>query len=231
MKTGAILQSNYIPWKGYFDILRNVDTFIFHDDVQYTSGDWRNRNKIKSPNGLRWLTIPCGRSEKRLICDVELIDSKWQKDHWNLITQFYKKSPYFNIYKDFFEEIYLGRQWKKLSEFNQYVIKKIATDLLASKVHFDDSRNYSLQAKKAERVKELLQKANIKIYLSGPSAKNYLDDNYLNSFGIELIWMDYIGYPEYNQLYPPFDHHVSIIDLIFNEGDNAVNYMKAVSFN
>ncbi|MFC2451055.1 MAG: WbqC family protein, partial [Flavobacteriaceae bacterium] len=95
----AILQSNYIPWKGYFDIIRSVDLFIFHDDLQYTKGDWRNRNKIKTPNGIKWLTIPCGTNEKRLICEVEITDHSWQKQHWNLIQMSYKKSEYFSVYK------------------------------------------------------------------------------------------------------------------------------------
>ena len=85
-KKVAISQSNYIPWKGYFDLINMADEFIFHDDLQYTKNDWRNRNKIKTKNGLQWLTIPCGSSEDRLICEVNLLDSKWQKAHWNQIV-------------------------------------------------------------------------------------------------------------------------------------------------
>jgi len=226
-KTIAILQSNYIPWKGYFDIINSVDLFIFHDNLQYTKQDWRNRNKIKTPQGLQWLTIPCGSDENRLICDVELDDKKWQKSHWNKIKNAYFHAPFFNMYKDFFEEIYLGRQWSYLSELNQYIIKKIAKDILKSNTVFEDSRKYDLKKKKAQRVIELLKKVNAVKYISGPSAAFYLDEQMFINENIMLEWMDYSGYPEYNQLYPPFVHEVSVIDLIFNEGEGAKKFMKS----
>jgi hypothetical protein len=229
MKKVAILQSNYIPWKGYFDMINMVDLFIFHDDLQYTHGDWRNRNLIKTSSGVKWLTIPCGTSEKRLIHEVELNTSFWQKDHWNLILQSYRKAKYFKTYRTFFEEIYLGTEWKNLSTLNQYLIKNISKEILGiNHVEFDDSRNYNLVERKADRVKELLLKSKAETYLSGPAAKAYLPENFMEN-NIDLKWMDYSGYPEYNQQYPPFVHNVSIIDLIFNEGENSLKYMK--SFN
>lgn len=223
---GAILQSNYIPWKGYFDIIRAVDIFIFHDDLQYTKGDWRNRNKIKTNSGLKWLTIPCGNSEKRLICEVELSDFSWQRQHWNLLEQSYKKAKYFSLFKPFFEEIYLGYEWTNLSDLNQHIIKKISKEIFEVNTIFDDSRKYNLEKKKGERVIELLQKAGINHYLSGPAAKDYISEEDFARNNITVEWMDYQGYPEYEQLHPPFDHYVSILDLIFNEGENAINYMK-----
>jgi hypothetical protein len=227
MKKVAILQSNYIPWKGYFDIIRKVDLFIFHDDLQYTKNDWRNRNLIKSQIGKQWISIPCGTSEHRLICEVKLEDTKWQKEHWNKIKNSYSKADHFNDYKSFFEEIYLSRQWGNLSELNQHLIKQISSEILGIHTQFDDSRNYNLQFSNAKRVLELLNKANAKNYLSGPSAKNYLNPSDFEKSGIRLEWMDYQGYPEYNQLYPPFDHNVSIIDLIFNVGNKAADYIKS----
>lgn len=221
----AILQSNYIPWKGYFDIIGGVDLFVFHDDLQYTKGDWRNRNKIKTPKGAEWLTVPCGTSEHRLICDVELTNSDWQRKHWNLIQTHCVNAPYFKQYSPFFEEIYLGRRWANLSDMNQYVIRAISTELLGMKAQFDDSRAYGLKTAKADRVIELLKKVGATTYLSGPAAKSYLDEFALAAEGIGLEWMSYAGYPEYPQLYPPFDHAVSIVDLIFNTGPDAPSYM------
>ena len=225
----AILQSNYIPWKGYFDIIRSVDLFIFHDDLQYTKGDWRNRNKIKTPNGIKWLTIPCGTNEKILICEVEITDHSWQKQHWNLIQMSYKKSEYFSVYKSFFEDIFLGENWKNLSDFNQIIIKKISKEILNIDTEFDDSRRYELKEKKGDRVIELLKKANAEYYLSGPAAKDYINEKVFKENNISLEWMDYSNYPEYTQLYPPFEHFVSIIDLIFNEGPNTLNFMKKIN--
>lgn len=221
----AILQSNYMPWKGYFDIIGSVDLFVFHDDLQYTKGDWRNRNKIKTPKGGEWLTVPCGTSEHRLICDVELTNSDWQRKHWNLIRTHYLKAPYFKQYSPFFEEIYLGRTWANLSDMNQYVIKAISTELLGMKAQFDDSRAYGLKTAKGDRVIELLKKVGATQYLSGPAAKSYLDESAFTAEGIDLEWMNYAGYPEYPQLNPPFDHAVSIIDLLFNTGSEATSFM------
>ena len=221
----AILQSNYIPWKGYFDIIGSVDLFVFHDDLQYTKGDWRNRNKIKTPNGAEWLTVPCGTSEHRLICEVELPNADWQRKHWNLIRTHYAKAPHFKRYAPFFEGIYLGRVWKNLSDMNQHVIKAISTELLGMTARFDDSRAYGLKEAKAARVVELLKKVGAGTYLSGPAAKAYLNEADFVQAGIGLEWMDYAGYPEYPQLYPPFEHAVSIIDLLFNAGPDASSLM------
>lgn len=227
MKKVAILQSNYIPWKGYFDIINMVDLFIFHDDIQYTKGDWRNRNKIKAKNGLEWITIPCGTSEKRLINEVILTDNSWQLKHWRQIEKNYKEAKYFHEYCDFFKDIYLSRKWDNLSELNQFIIKTISIDLLSIKTKFESSEDYNLKNSKSERVLELLKKCGAKWYLSGPAAKSYLDIESFKLENIEISWMDYSNYPVYNQLYPPFEHGVSIIDLIFNEGPNAHKFLKS----
>lgn len=210
-------------------MIRNVDLFIFYDHVQYTKRDWRSRNYIKTPSGKKWLTIPCGYDTERRIYEVDLVDQGWQRSHWDSIKQNYRDTRFFWRYRSFFEEIYLSKPWNNLSEFNQYTIKKIATEILGSKTTFEDSRRYYIEAKKAEGVKEILEKSGAEIYLCGPSAKNYLADDFIGTLSSKIVWMDYSGYPEYSQLYPPFDHNVSIIDLIFNEGPNSTNFMKTFS--
>ena len=224
-KKVAILQSNYIPWKGYFDIIASVDLFIFHDDLQYTKNDWRNRNKIKTPRGPEWLTVPCGTDEKRLICEVALKDAGWQRKHWNLIKTYYGKTPHFSDYSAFFEEFYLNHEWTSLSEMNQTLIKEISSRFLDIHTQFEDARVYSATSRKEARVLELLKKAGATSYLSGPAAKAYIDESDFQKAGIELRWMDYSAYPEYPQLYPPFAHGVSIIDVLFNMGAGANKYM------
>jgi hypothetical protein len=225
-KKVAIVQSNYIPWKGYFDLIAKADLFIFHDDLQYTKQDWRNRNKIKTPHGPKWLSIPCGSNENRLICKVVLRDHTWQRKHWHKIMQSYQFAPHFELYKAFFEEFYLQGTWTNLSDLNQFLIKKISRVYLGINTEFDDSRRYNLKEKKALRVLELLKKVGADIYLSGPKAKNYLDERVFEDTGIQIEWMDYNGYPKYDQLYPPFEHNVSIIDLLFSVGEGAKKYLK-----
>jgi hypothetical protein len=224
-KKVAILQSNYIPWKGYFDIISQVDEFVFHDDLQYTKGDWRNRNQIITSKGKEWLTIPCGTSEKRLICEVFLADHAWQKKHWQKIKDSYKKAHYFERYEDLFSEIYLARQWTNLSELNQYMIQLIAKDILGLDTVFDDSRKYNLQQAKSDRVLELVKKLGADIYLSGPAAKAYLDEEAFRQEGISVEWMAYSDYPVYPQFSSEFSHHVSVLDLIFHCGPDSKNYI------
>lgn len=225
MKKVAIIQSNYIPWKGYFDIINDSDIFIFLDDVQYTTRDWRNRNKIKTPHGLKWLTIPVGSDTNRLICDVSIKDSRWQKEHWETIKFYYSKAKYFKLYKDFFEDLYCSRVWTNLSELNQYIIRCISIDFLGINTQFINSKDLNCKGKKQEKLINLIKKVGGDLYISGPSAQNYIDDELFTKNQIKLVYKDYLGYPEYEQFYPPFEHGVTILDLIFHTGPDAPYYI------
>jgi len=225
MKKVAIIQSSYIPWKGYFDIIHDVDLFIFYDDRQYTVRDWRNRNKIKTPDGTRWLTIPVGSDRNRLIYEVGIVDDSWQKNHWDTLKQYYSNASYFKEYKDFFEHVYLEMKWGNLSELNQYLVKSISKDFLGIKTEFKDSREFNAQGFRLDRMLDLLDKANASFYLSGPLAKDYIIEERFVEKGIELQYKDYSGYPEYPQLFPPFEHAVTILDLLFNCGPNTPHYI------
>lgn len=225
MKKVAIIQSNYIPWKGYFDIIHDVDLFVFLDDVQYTVRDWRNRNLIKTPGGLRWLTVPVGCKRDRLIHEVQIVDPNWAKSHWEMLKQNYSKAPHFKTYKDRFEQFYLGRDWVNLSEMNQHLVRMISRDILGIKTEIKDAREFDAQGHKLDRLLDLLVKTGADYYLSGPSAKDYIEPERLAEFNIELHYKDYAGYPEYPQLFSPFEHGVTILDLLFNCGPDAPFYI------
>ena len=225
LKKVAIIQSNYIPWKGYFDIINDVDLFIFYDDVQYTKNDWRNRNNIKTENGITWLTIPIGKRHGRFIHEVKIDDKKWAKKHWSTIKQYYSKAPFFLEYKDYFEHVYCEAKWEYLSDLNQYIIKYLAKECLGVNTEFKDSREYNLTGHKFERLMELIKKAKADIYISGPSARSYIEKGRFDEEGIKLVYKDYSNYPEYHQFYPPFTHNVSIIDLLFHTGPDAPDYI------
>lgn len=225
MKTVVVLQSNYIPWKGYFDLVHDADEFIFYDDLQFTKNDWRNRNKIKSVNGSEWLTIPVGGDNKRLICEVDIKESIWQVKHWKTLQANYSTTRYFDRYRAFFEDFFLGQKWKNLSDLNQHLIRYIASDLLGVTTTFRDSRQYPLTGQKQDRLLDLLVKTGASRYISGPTAKAYIEPKLFDSTGIELVWKDYSGYPEYPQRFPPFEHGVSILDLLFNVGPDAPEYI------
>ena len=223
-KTVAVLQSNYLPWKGYFDIINDVDLFIFYDDVQFTKNDWRNRNLIKTPSGAAWITVPVGQDIRRKICEVTIPDTRWAKAHWKTLSQNYARAPHLGRYRALFESAYLGRTWTFLSELNRHLIESIAGELGIG-ARFADSRDYDLQGGGSERLLQLLQKAGTRTYVSGPSARNYLDEAAFAGAGIEVAYKSYEGYPEYPQLFPPFDHRVSIVDLLFNAGPEAPRYI------
>jgi len=224
----AILQSNYIPWRGYFDLINSVDEFILYDDMQYTRRDWRNRNVIKTPGGLSWLTIPVQVKGKYLqaIKDTLLVDQQWASDHWRSIVHNYSKARYFPQYQELFQDLYLGLQETLLSQINFRFIAAICR-VLGISTRISWSMDYELSGDKTEKLVNLCKQAGATNYLSGPAAKSYLDEAIFERAGISVAYMDYSGYREYAQLYPPFQSQVSVIDLIFNEGPDAPRYLKS----
>ena len=227
MKKVAVLQSNYIPWKGYFDIIHDVDEFIFYDEVQFTKNDWRNRNRISTPGGIRWITIPTNGSITQSIDEVTTAGSQWQRKHFNTLITYYSKAPYFKKYRDFFEDFYLGKNWSNLSELNRYLIMHISKEMLGIQTVFSDSRNYESHGSGHQKLLSLLVSAGAEYYISGPAAKSYIHAEDYEKAGIELHWKDYSGYPEYHQLNEPFCHNVTVLDLLFNTGDEAPKYIWA----
>lgn len=227
MKKVAILQSNYIPWKGYFDLIGSVDEFIIYDDMQYTRRDWRNRNRIKTRDGVMWLTIPVEVKGKyyQKIRETKVSDSRWNKKHWSHILHNYNKASFFNQYREVFEKEYMNCNEKYLSEINYRFIKLI-NDILEIDTVIRWSSEFELPEGKTERLISICKECKADVYVSGPAAKEYFDTELAEKEGISVEWFDYSGYIEYNQLYPPFEHGVSIIDLIFNTGDRAREYMK-----
>jgi len=222
----AIIQSNYIPWKGYFDIINAVDEFIIYDDVQYTKNDWRNRNKVKANNGAQWLAIPVNHNLSLKIKEIKVVNNLWRRKHWNTLIANYTKAACFKDYKDRFEALYLGGKEEFLSEINYAFFKEINA-LLKIRTKLSWVWDYNSEGDRIERLINLCKQTDADEYLSGPSARGYIDETVFRKNNIKISWMDYDNYPVYNQLYPPFEHGVSILDLIFNEGENAPLYMKS----
>lgn len=228
MKKIAILQSNYIPWKGYFDLINMVDEFVLYDDMQYTRRDWRNRNKIKTPQGLKWLTIPVDVKGKyfQKINETQISELDWAVKHWQTIKQFYGKAPYFKQYKDVFESFYFNTTETSLSKVNFNLIQ-IVNEILGINTKLRCSSEFDLVEGQTEKLLGICQQAGAGVYLSGPAAKDYFDESLAEKMNIQVEWMDYSDYPEYSQLHSPFEHGVTVLDLIFNEGLNANNFMKS----
>ena len=203
-----------------------MDEFIIYDEVQYTKNDWRNRNKIKTPTGVQWITIPVfQKSLQQKISETRISNDKWAVKNWQTIKGNYSRAGHFKEFAPRFEEFYLNTKLTLLSEINLFLITLIC-DLLNIKTKISNSKDYTMSGDPTEKLVSLCEQTEAVVYLSGPAAKNYLREEFFISAGIAVEWMDYSGYAEYNQMYPPFNHFVSILDLIFNEGPNATKFMK-----
>lgn len=221
----VINQSNYLPWKGYFDLIHDADIFVFLDDVQYTKNDWRNRNRIKTARGTQWLTIPVGPKHNLRINEVLLpADPTWKDHHWTSLLSAYRSAPHFNRYADLIESSIRYCPFSTLSELNQHLIREICRHFQLG-ASFVRSETLGVQGAKQDRVMQILKKLGATRYISGPAAKAYLDQSRFEADGIELIWKDYSGYPEYIQLYPPFAHAVCALDVLFHCGESSPDYV------
>lgn len=223
----VITQSNYIPWKGYFDAIAIADTFVLYDDMQYTKRDWRNRNQIKTTNGLSWLSIPVEVKGKyfQKINETKISDTNWNRNHWNVLKHNYSKSKSYPEVKDFVEELYLSCNYQYLSEINFHFLKKIA-EFLEIDTAFKFSSAFELLDGKTEKLVNICKQLGATDYYSGPAAKDYMDESLFTLENISVHYFNHSGYKEYDQLFPPFCHAVSILDLIFSEGMNAKLFLK-----
>lgn len=221
-KTVAIIQSNYIPWKGYFSIIKDVDEFILYDDMQYTRRDWRNRNQIKTPQGLHWLTIPVEVKGKyfQKINETKISDPAWAEQHWKTIHANYRKARCYEQFGPMIEELYQSCNFQMLSEVNHHFITSIGRIFnIGTKITW--SSDYMLPEGKTSRLVSLCVQAGATDYISGPAAKDYIEPHLFEEAGVKLHWYSYAGFPQYEQLYGDFVHGVSILDLLLNAGDKA----------
>ncbi len=225
MKAG-IIQSNFIPWRGYFDLIDDVDLFIYHDDLQYTKGDWRNRNKIKTPQGPVWVTVPVFHKHvSQLICETEIDNTRpWRDKVKNRVSSCYHKAPHFKRYADIFFGI-LDRNFRTISELNIDLNAWIMEEL-GIKTQTMMSREVAPRGAKTDRLIDILTKVGATEYLSGPSAKDYIELPKFKDAGIGLAYKSY-DYGEYPQLFGPYEQNVTVLDFLFNVGPEARVFLKS----
>jgi hypothetical protein len=224
MRRLAAVQSNYIPWKGYFDLINLVDEFVLLDNLQYTRCDWRNRNRIQTRHGLQWLSIPVTASRSSRICDVETVDNHWRHRHWMGLVHNYGSAPYFDLYRGIFESLYLDSPERRLSRINRALIEAV-NGILGINTRLSWAWELELKEGRNERLIHICRQRGATEYLSGPAARDYLDETMFRDAGIQVRWMSYEGYPQYGQSYRPFEHAVSIVDLLFNQGPYSAQFM------
>jgi len=220
------VQPSYIPWRGYFDLIRRVDVFVFYDDVQYDRRGWRNRNRVKTPQGSKWLTIPVhargAQTEHIPIREILTAEADWPQKHMETLTRLYRAAPHFEAYRPWLERVYAQRP-TYLADFTIALTRDIAAFLGITAARFVRSSELDASGNRSARLIDVLRKLGATHYLSGPSAKNYIEEDRFADAGIALEWMRY-DYPQYPQLYPPYDPHVTILDLLFMTGESAPEF-------
>jgi len=218
----SIIQSCYIPWKGFFDLIGRCDEYVVYDSAQYVKRHWHNRNRIKTATGVQWLTIPVvttGRFEQS-IESVE-IEKPWADKHWRTLELAYKRAAFFEhvapVVKGWYER---AENQTRLTDVNAVFTEGIAK-FLGLKTRIVRDAAYPAEGVKTERLLKIARAARADHYLSGPSARAYFDEQMFAAAGITPEWMSYDGYPEYPQLHGQFEHAVTALDLLFNTGPEA----------
>jgi hypothetical protein len=225
----VVLQPSYIPWRGYFHQIQRADLFIFYDDVTFDKDGWRNRNRIKTAHGTKWLTIPVTAGQDRQlhttpINQVQMCqDQPWRAAHWRTLQHSYSKAPFFKDYAPLLEPFY-RKESLLLGEFLMELTQVLTRTLGICHTRFAKSSDFATSGAKTERLIGLLTAVGGTHYITGPAARNYMDESMFHSAGITTEYMQY-DYPAYNQLYPPFDPAVSILDLLFMKGPETAQYI------
>jgi len=223
----CIIQSCYIPWKGFFDLVGRCDEYVIFDRMQYVKRHWHNRNRIKTAHGVEWLTIPVvtkGRFNQAI--DEVHIEKPWAEKHWRALELAYRSAPFFGEFAPLVRTWYeLADKEPLLTDVNEIFLRGIARVLgLATRITRDAT--YPSCGTKTERLLGIARSAGADCYLSGPSARAYFDEEMFASAGIASEWMNYEGYPEYPQLHGPFEHAVTMLDLLFNTGAESPRFFS-----
>lgn len=221
----SCIQPSYLPWRGYFHIVEQSDVFVFYDDVQYTKQDWRNRNVIKGKQGLVWLTVPVVRQPLRTPIHSIAINNAtdWGRKHWHALQTCYGRTRHFGDYAGFFRQALTAR-WTSLAELDIQLTEAVCGFLGIDGVRFLRSSEMALPPGRVERLVAICQAEGATEYLSGPSARGYMDEGLFARAGIAVRYMEY-NYPPYPQLGGSFEPQVSIVDLLFNCGRNSPAYI------
>ena len=220
----AISQPTYLGFTGYFALLDTCDIFVVYDDVQFSHQSWQHRNKIRNGDGWMWLTVPIIHREGQLINEVMINNSvNWRKQHYKSIIQNYSHTPHYGQYIERLEVIY-GKEWERLFDLNVALIREIAVLLRIKMPRMVKSSAIETEGRKTDRLLPILKELRADTYISGIAAKGYLEVDKLNDADIEVQWLEY-EHPIYQQA-GEFISHLSAIDLLFNTGDKAIDYLR-----
>ena len=226
----AIIQSSYLPWRGYFDFIRSVDVFVFYDDVQYSTGSWRNRNRLKTAAGAQWITVPVHASTSRAIDETRIArhNGDWRARHRRQLETALGPAPHFSDARRIWESTVAG-DFASISQLNIRLTHAI-NEYLGIATRAALSRDFQPAGDSTSRLVDLLRKLGADTYLSGPTAKGYLDESAFRAAGIRLEYKTY-DYAPYPQLWGAFEGAVTVLDLIANTGPDAARHLASRSAN
>lgn len=211
----AIHQPNYLPWIGYFHKIYASDVFIYLDDVEFTSGSWINRNKVKTPDGWMWLTVPTISSTQDIKDTRIATYEDWQTEHRRTFQQNYGGAEYFDETKELLDIVY-DRNWQHLVDLNVFFVESLCQrlDIGAEFVYASELNGGK---KGADHLACLADEVDAEIYFSGSGAAGYMDEEPFNNNGISVRYQS-IEPPEYPQRFEGFESNLSAIDLFLNIG-------------
>ncbi|MCK5305945.1 MAG: WbqC family protein [Candidatus Omnitrophica bacterium] len=223
----TIHQPQYIPWIGYFDKIDKADKFVILDDVQYKKNEWQNRNKVRAAKGGRWFTVPVIYKFGQKINEVKIDNSKnWRKKHYKTLIINYNKTPYFKNHEPFFRKSY-ECNWEYLVDINIHFIKYLIKSLgITTKLM--RSSSLAIKGQRTERLVEICKKLEANTYISGEGARAYLDLSRFKQSKIEVIFQNF-QHPIYTQAYDNFEPFMSVVDLLFNCGDESLKVLRGES--
>jgi len=233
LKRVTLLQSNYLPWRGYFDFMAKSDEFIVYDSCQYTVNDWRNRNQVKTRDGVRWITVPVitkGRFGQR-IADAEVVDHRWIKTHFSTIAAALGKAEHGKQTLELLGECYdVSAKTQSLHEINVRFLEAIH-ESFGFECRLTDDSEYGIETiadlSPSAKVAELVRRAGGTRYLTGPRGLDYLDPADFATREIAIDVLDYSSLGPYPQLHGEFVDHLSVIDLLANVGSEAGSYLTS----
>jgi hypothetical protein len=221
MTTLVVLQPGYLPWLGFFDQMKKADVFVYYDDVQFDKNGWRNRNRIKGSKGPVWLTVPVrhkGRSEQSIQAVEVIQDQLWATKHVKSIRELYAHAPFTKDYLDGLEAVLSGPK-THLVDFC-YAAVEYFRGVLEIDTPMFRSSDLNIEGKRSERLVNICNHFQADTYLSGDSAKSYLQDDLFKDAGIDVQWQNY-QHPTYDQQHGAFISHLSIVDLVMNMGPDS----------
>ncbi len=223
----AVLQPGYLPWLGFFDQEMSVDTFVIYDDVQYDRRSWRNRNRLKTPDGPVWITVPVEQKGKfdQIIRDVRIDNTRpWRKKHLGTVETFYKKAPYFETLFPEFRDL-IDRDWEYLWRLDVALIEWL-NRVIGIDTPLILACDLEVRGEKSERLLNICKKLGADEYYSGAAARHYLDVGMFDKAGIEVYYQEYV-HPTYPQLHGEFISHLSALDLVMIAAPETLRIIRS----